>query len=45
MHAVVDSRGRPIALLITPGQRGDAPVAIPLLEPLPPSRLCAAGFE
>ncbi|WP_267551890.1 IS5 family transposase [Rhizobium rhizogenes] len=42
IHAVVDRCGRPIALRITPGQRGDAPVAIPLLEPLPPSRLCAA---
>jgi len=29
-------------LRITPGQRGDAPIAIPLLEPLPPTRLCAA---
>ena len=27
---------------ITPGQRGGAPIAIPLLEPLPASRLCAA---
>ncbi|MQB08047.1 hypothetical protein DXT91_28845 [Agrobacterium tumefaciens] len=42
MHAVVDRCGRPIALQITPGQRGDAPMAIPVLEPLSPSRLCAA---
>ena len=42
IHAVVDGCGRPIALRITPGQRGDAPVAIPILTPLPPSRLCAA---
>lgn len=42
IHAVVDGCGRPVALRITPGQRGDAPVAIPLLEPLPPTRLCAA---
>lgn len=31
-----------MALHITPGQRGDAPVARGLLEPLPPARLCAA---
>jgi transposase len=42
IHAVVDGCGRPIALCITPGQRGDAPVAIPILTSLPPSRLCAA---
>ena len=27
---------------MTPGQRGDAPVAIPLLAALPPARICAA---
>ncbi|WP_176038819.1 transposase, partial [Brucella tritici] len=42
IHAVVDGCGHPVALRITPGQRGDAPVAIPLLEPLPWTRLCAA---
>nr|WP_233290901.1 transposase [Shinella sp. PSBB067] len=42
MHAVFDSCGRPIALRITPRQRGDAPIAIPLLEPLPPSSFFAA---
>jgi transposase len=42
IHAVVDGCGRPIALEITPGQRGDAPIARSLLEPLPPSGLCAA---
>ncbi|WP_318030364.1 transposase [Rhizobium ruizarguesonis] len=42
IHAVVDGCGRPIALRITPGQRGDAPVAVPLLTPLPASSLCAA---
>jgi transposase len=30
-----------VALQITPGQRGDAPLARPLLEALPPARLCA----
>ncbi|MGO7815599.1 transposase, partial [Rhizobium ruizarguesonis] len=42
IHAVVDGCGRPIALRITPGQRGDEPVAIPLITRLPASRLCAA---
>lgn len=42
IHAVVDGCGRPVALRITPGQRGDAPVAIPLLQPLPATHLCAA---
>lgn len=42
IHAAVDGCGRPIALRITPGQRGDAPVAVPLLTLLPASRLCAA---
>lgn len=27
---------------MTPGQRGDAPIAIPLLATLPPARICAA---
>lgn len=42
IHGVVDGCGRPVALRITPEQRGGAPVAIPLLEPLPRTRLCAA---
>ena len=42
IHAVVDGCGRPVALEITPGQRGDAPIARSLLEPLPPGCLCAA---
>ena len=42
IHAVVDGCGRPVALKITPGQRGDAPVAADLIAPLPPSLLCAA---
>jgi transposase len=42
IHAVVDGCGRPLALEITPGQRGDAPIARALLDPLPPARLCAA---
>ena len=42
IHAVVDGCGRPVALQITPGQRGDAPIARGLLEPLPAGSLCAA---
>ena len=42
IHAVVDGCGRPVALQITPGQRGDAPIAHSLLETLPPAGLCAA---
>ena len=42
IHAVVDGCGRPVALQITPGQRGDAPIARSLIEPLPAGRLCAA---
>jgi transposase len=37
IHAVVDGRGRPLAIEITPGQRGDLRVVLPLL-----SGLCAA---
>jgi len=42
IHVVVDDRGRPVALQISPGQRGDAPLAQGLLEILPAARLCAA---
>ena len=31
-----------MAFAITPGQRGDAPIARSMLEPLPPASLCAA---
>lgn len=41
IHAVVDGSGRPIAIEITPGQLGDVRVALALLTPLPPGRLCA----
>ena len=42
IHAVVDGKGRLIAFEITAGQRGDAPLARTLLEPLPNARLCLA---
>lgn len=32
IHALVDARGRPVKLILTPGQRADAPVAADLLE-------------
>ncbi|GAB1716401.1 MAG: hypothetical protein NTAFB05_14430 [Nitrobacter sp.] len=42
IHAVVDGQGRPLAIEITPGQRGDLRVVLPLLSGLPAARLCAA---
>ncbi len=39
---MVDDCGRPVALEITPGQRGEAPIAQGLLEPLPPGSPGAA---
>ena len=42
LRALVDGRGRPVAFAITPSQRGDAPVAIGLLNQPPPSRSLAA---
>ena len=37
----VDGRGRPLKLILTPGQRGDAPLAPALLEGLSPRRVLA----
>jgi putative transposase len=34
IHAAVDGRGRPLAILLTPGQAGDAPMMLPLLTVL-----------
>lgn len=31
IHAAVDGRGRPLAILLTPGQAGDAPMMLPVL--------------
>ena len=31
IHAAVDGRGRPLVILLTPGQSGDAPMMLPLL--------------
>ena len=41
MHAAVDSRGRPVRLMLTPGQRGDAPQATALLSKLRPQHVVA----
>lgn len=40
IHAVVDGRGRPLTILLTPGQAGDAPMMLPLLAALRVSRPC-----
>jgi transposase len=37
----VDGRGRPLRIILTPGQRGDAPLAPALLEGLRPRRVLA----
>jgi hypothetical protein len=34
IHAAVDGRGGPLAILLTPGQAGDAPMMLPLLAQL-----------
>jgi transposase len=34
IHAAVDGRGRPLVILLTPGQAGDAPILLPLLAGL-----------
>ena len=41
IHMAVDSLGRPLKLILTPGQRGDAPIAPALLEGLSPRRVLA----
>lgn len=39
-HAAVDGRGRPLVILLTPGQAGDAPMMLPLLAELRIPRPC-----
>lgn len=41
IHMAVDAVGRPLKLILTPGQRGDAPLATALLEGLSPRRVLA----
>jgi len=41
IHMAVDGRGRPLKLILTPGQCGDAPLAPDLLDGLAPRRVLA----
>ena len=41
IHMAVDALGRPLRLILTPGQRGDAPLAPALLDGLSPRRVLA----
>ncbi len=41
IHMAVDGKGRPLRLILTPGQRGDAPLAPALLQGLNPRRVLA----
>ena len=41
IHMAVDGLGRPLSLILTPGQRGDAPMAPALLKELAPRRVLA----
>jgi transposase len=40
IHAAVDGRGRPLVILLTPGQAGDAPMMLPLLAAIRVRRAC-----
>lgn len=42
IHALVDAEGRPIRLGLTPGQAGDAPAALDLIEDLAPGSILIA---
>ena len=41
IHMAVDGCGRPLRIILTPGQRGDAPMAPALLQGLKPCRVLA----
>jgi transposase len=41
IHMAADGRARPLKLILTPGQRGDAPLAPALLDGLSPRRVLA----
>ncbi len=45
IHAEVDGRGRPLAILLTPGQAGDAPMMLPLLAHLRVQRAIRAHLR
>jgi putative transposase len=40
IHTLVDGKGRPLVILLTPGQAGDAPMMLPLLAQLRVTRPC-----
>ncbi len=42
IHALVDPEGRPIRLALTPGQAGDAPAALGLIDGLVPGSILIA---
>jgi transposase len=42
IHTAVDEQGRPVAFELSPGQRGDARVALSLIGDLPAPPLCLA---
>lgn len=42
IHALVDAEGRPIRLALTPGQAGDAPAALDLIDGLTPGSILIA---
>jgi transposase len=42
IHAIVDARGRPIAIEVTPGHRGDVRVATALISAVPAGACLAA---
>jgi transposase len=39
IHHAVDGRGRPLAVLVGPGQGGDAPMCLPVLDAIRAPRL------
>lgn len=41
IHLATDALGRPLRVILTPGQRGDAPIAPDLLHGLKPKRVLA----
>ena len=41
IHLATDALGRPLRVILTPGQRGDAPIAPDLLDGLSPQRVLA----
>ena len=43
LHALFDAKGRPVRLALTPGQAGDAPAALGLLEQLAEGATLLAG--